>query len=112
MEELEKASLRTRHLKQLGRAIGGSVTITNDLLTRMNLKQFIELGLQNNVEAVRSIVKKSSKDIDIENMLKLYEEVWLSKVYELKKHSRLTSMSATLEDKTPTHTVRTFYLFL
>lgn len=108
MEDLEKAALRPRHLKQLSRVTTGFVTITNELLTRMTLKQFIELGLQNNVEAVRTIVKKSSKDIEIENMLKLYEEVWLSKVFELRKHSRLVTIST--DDKISADTVSTTML--
>ena len=49
-------------------------------------------------------VKKSSKDVDIENMLKLYEEVWLSKVFELQQHSRLVA-SNSHSDQTPTQDV-------
>ena len=90
MEDLGKALLRPRHWKQLGRSTGLSINFTNDMLIRMNLREFIHLGLQNYVEDIRSIVKRASKDIYIENMLKLYEEVWLSKVFEMRKHTRLT----------------------
>ena len=46
---------------------------------------------------VREIVKKSAKDVCIENTLKTYEEVWLSKMFELTVHSRLaTGGSATV----------------
>lgn len=94
MEDLGKASLRPRHWKQLSRSAGISINFTTESLIRMNLRQFINLGLQNHVDDVRNIVKRASKDIYIENMLKLYEEVWLSKVFETRKHTRLTSVSA------------------
>ena len=55
MGDLVKAALRTRHLKQLSRATKGGVTLTNEMLSRMNLKQFIALGLQHNTELVASI---------------------------------------------------------
>jgi len=89
MEDLGKAALRPRHWKQLARSTGASLTLTSEALNRMTLKQFLQLGLQHHSEEVRSIVKRSSKDVRIENTLKLYEEIWLSKVFEKKQHTRL-----------------------
>ena len=89
MEDLSKAALRPRHWKQLIRVTNTIINTTSEAFTKMNLKEFLALGLQHSTEEVRAIVKKSSKDMDVENLLKLYEEVWLSKVFETKKHTRL-----------------------
>lgn len=89
MEDLSKAALRPRHWKQLIRVASTMINTTIEAFTKMNLKEFLALGFQHSAEEVRAIVKKSSKDIDVENLLKLYEEVWLSKVFETKKHTRL-----------------------
>ena len=99
MEDLGKASLRPRHWKQLGRVTGMPINLTSDDINRMSLQKFLQLGLQNHVDDVRNIVKRSSKDIYIENMLKLYEEVWLSKIFETKKHTRLNSPMTVLMGK-------------
>ena len=40
------------------------------------------------VDDVRAIVQRAVKDLAIENALKTYEEVWLSKVFELRYHVR------------------------
>lgn len=90
MEDLNKAALRPRHWKQLIRVTSTIINTTSEALKKMSLKEFIALGLQHSTEEVCTIVKKSLKDIDVENLLKLYEEVWLSKVFETKKHTRLT----------------------
>ena len=43
---------------------------------------------QQHVDDVRAIVQRAVKDLAIENALKTYEEVWLSKVFELRGHVR------------------------
>ena len=45
---------------------------------------------------VRAIVQRAVKDISVEKSLKTYEEVWLSKIFELREHtrSRLTNASS------------------
>lgn len=91
MEDLGKAALRSRHWKQLARSTGASLVLTSESLNRMTLHQFLQLGLQNHSDEVRCIVKRSSRDVHIENTLKLYEEIWLSKVFETKRHSRLVA---------------------
>ena len=40
------------------------------------------------VEDVRAIVQRAVKDLSIEQALKTYEEVWLSKIFELDEHVR------------------------
>eukprot|EP00794_Sanderia_malayensis_P011161 gene11161-12333_t len=93
MEDLSKAAMRTRHWKQLVRATGGAVNISSLGLTKMTLGQFLQLGLQNHADEVRGVIQRSAKDVGIEKTLKLYEEVWLSKTFELSKHSRLSRLT-------------------
>ena len=40
------------------------------------------------MDDVRAIVQRAVKDLSIEQSLKTYEEVWLSKIFELQEHSR------------------------
>ena len=40
------------------------------------------------VDDVRAIVQRAVKDLAIEKSLKTYEEVWLSKLFELRIHIR------------------------
>ena len=93
MEDLNKAAMRTRHWKQLVRATGGAVNISSDDLTKMSLGQFIDLGLQNHADEVHGVIQRAAKDVGIEKTLKTYEEVWLSKTFELVKHTRLSTTS-------------------
>lgn len=93
MEDFGKASLRPCHWKQFIRLMAGAINITHDNLMKMNLKQLAELGLHHNAEEVHTVIKKSLEDVSIENRLKLYEEIWLSKVFEIKKHTHLVSDS-------------------
>ncbi|XP_057302207.1 uncharacterized protein LOC130636487 isoform X2 [Hydractinia symbiolongicarpus] len=93
MEDFSKVSLRPCYWKQFIRLMAGAINITHDNLIKMNLKNLAELGLHHNAEEVHTVIKKSLEDVSIENKLKLYEEIWLSKVFEIKKHTRLVSDS-------------------
>lgn len=44
------------------------------------------------VDDVRAIVQRAVKDLAIEKSLKTYEEVWLSKVFEMRIHIRSKSI--------------------
>ncbi|GFO25145.1 dynein beta chain, ciliary-like, partial [Plakobranchus ocellatus] len=88
IDDLSNPAMRTRHWKQLVRVTGGALTIDNDTLKRMTLRELLSLGLQQHVDDVRAIVQRAVKDLAIENALKTYEEVWLSKVFELRYHVR------------------------
>jgi dynein heavy chain len=48
------------------------------------------------VDDVRAIVQRAVKDLAIEMSLKTYEEVWLSKIFELRPHTRNKIPSAEL----------------
>ena len=50
------------------------------------------------VDDVRAIVQRAVKDLIIEQSLKTYEEVWLSKIFELRDHIRNRLIAST--DKT------------
>lgn len=45
-------------------------------------------------EEVRAIIQRAAKDVAIESSLKTYEEVWLSKIFELRAHTRMKSLSS------------------
>ena len=58
------------------------------------------------VEEVRAIIQRAAKDIAIESSLKTYEEVWLSKIFELKAHIRMKGPSSATA---ATHDVSMFF---
>ena len=45
-------------------------------------------------DEVRAIIQKAAKDVAIESSLKTYEEVWLSKIFELRAHTRMKGPSS------------------
>ena len=46
------------------------------------------------VDEVRSIIQRATKDVAIESSLKTYEEVWLSKIFDLRLHSHVKGPSS------------------
>ncbi|XP_076457719.1 uncharacterized protein LOC143291635 isoform X3 [Babylonia areolata] len=96
IDDLSNPAMRTRHWKQLVRVTGGAFTIDNDTLKRMTLKELLSLGLQKHVDDVRAIVQRAVKDLAIEMSLKTYEEVWLSKIFDLRPHTRNKTPSSEL----------------
>ncbi|CAH1797693.1 unnamed protein product [Owenia fusiformis] len=89
IDDLSNPAMRTRHWKQLVRVTGGALQIDNDTLKRMTLGELLSLGLQKHVDDVRAIVQRAVKDLSIEQSLKTYEEVWLSKIFDLRSHVRV-----------------------
>ncbi|XP_033641711.1 dynein beta chain, flagellar outer arm-like [Asterias rubens] len=105
IEDLSNPAMRTRHWKQLVRVTGGALLIDNENLKRMTLGQLLQLGLQNHVDEVRAIVQRAVKDVTIESALKTYEEIWLSKIFELRPHVRVIGgASSEKQDKEETDT--------
>lgn len=52
-------------------------------------------------DEVRAIIQRAAKDVAIESSLKTYEEVWLSKIFELRAHTRMkgpSSVAAATQD--------------
>ena len=47
-------------------------------------------------DEVRTIIQKATKDVAIESSLRTYEEVWLSKVFELKRYKKARVSSAAM----------------
>ncbi|XP_053409232.1 uncharacterized protein LOC123561373 isoform X4 [Mercenaria mercenaria] len=91
IDDLSNPAMRTRHWKQLVRVTGGAISIDNDSLKRMTLGDLLGLGLQQHVDDVRAIVQRAVKDLSIEQSLKTYEEVWLSKIFQFLVHIRSKS---------------------
>ena len=50
------------------------------------------------VDDVKAIVQRAIKDLSIEQSLKKYEEIWLSKVFELTDHVRNSVIQASIKD--------------
>ncbi|XP_064650622.1 uncharacterized protein LOC135502065 isoform X3 [Lineus longissimus] len=103
VDDLSNPAMRTRHWKQLVRVTGGALQIDNDTLKRMTFGELLGLGLQKHVEDVRAIVQRAVKDLSIENSLKFYEEVWLSKLFEMRQHvqTKVIEAKPTEEDGVP-----------
>ncbi|ELU01784.1 hypothetical protein CAPTEDRAFT_107783 [Capitella teleta] len=109
IDDLSNPAMHTRHWKQLVRVTGGAVQIDNDTLKRMTLGELLSLGLQKHGDDVRAIVQRAVKDLSIEHSLKTYEEVWLSKLFELKDHETgplsLLKNTAPIFDELESHQV-------
>lgn len=60
----------------------------------MQVIPFLISFYPDHVEEVRAIIQRAAKDIAIESSLKTYEEVWLSKIFELKAHVRMKGPSS------------------
>ena len=64
-------------------------------IERLKFKIFVCLLLfVDHAEEVRSIIQRAAKDVAIESSLKTYEEVWLSKIFELRVHTRMKGPSS------------------
>lgn len=48
----------------------------------------LSAGFTEHVDDVRAIVQRAVKDLSIEQSLKTYEEVWLSKIFQFQIHIR------------------------
>lgn len=87
IEEIANPAMRTRHWKQLVRISGGTNLVDNETLKMLTFGQLLDLNLHGHVEEVKQIVQKAVKDLSIEQTIKTYEEIWLSKVFSLKIYS-------------------------
>ncbi|XP_056010102.1 uncharacterized protein LOC125667097 [Ostrea edulis] len=89
IDDLSNPAMRTRHWKKLVQVTKGGINIDTDSLKRMTLGELLGLGLQKHVDDVRAQVQRAVKDLSIEQSLKTYDEVWLSKIFELRPHTRI-----------------------
>jgi len=83
IEEIANPAMRTRHWKQLVRVSGGTALVDNETLKMLTFGQLLDLNLHGHGEEVKLIVQKAVKDLSIEQTLKTYEEIWLSKTFTL-----------------------------
>ncbi|XP_069470025.1 uncharacterized protein [Ambystoma mexicanum] len=98
IEDLSNPAMRTRHWKQLVRQTGGVLRVTAESLRSMTLGDLLALGLQRHTGHVKSIVQRAVRDVTIESALKNCEEVWLSKIFDLRPHCRVISAKGLNED--------------
>jgi dynein heavy chain len=88
IEEIANPAMRTRHWKNLVRISGSTALVDNETLKMLTFGQLIDLNLHLHVDEVKQIVQKAIKDLSIEQTIKTYEEIWLSKMFELKKYGQ------------------------
>jgi hypothetical protein len=91
LDEIANPAMRTRHWKQIVRISNSNNIIDNEALKTLTFGQLLELNLQVHIDEVKSIIQKAVRDLSIEQTIKTYEEVWLSKIFKLKKHEILNS---------------------
>ncbi|KAM4795913.1 dynein axonemal heavy chain 9-like [Rhinophrynus dorsalis] len=98
IEDLSNPAMRTRHWNQLVRQTGGMLRVTAESLKAMTLGDLLAMDLQKHTGEVRSTVQRAIRDVTIESSLKNCEEVWLSRIFELRPHSRIITSRAHNEE--------------
>ncbi|KAM4702001.1 uncharacterized protein O3C94_002925 [Discoglossus pictus] len=98
IDDLSNRAMRTRHWKQLVRETGGMLRVTAESLKAMTLGDLLELDLQKHTGDVRTTVQRAMRDVTIESALKNCEEVWLSRIFDLRPHSRIIAARAHNEE--------------
>ncbi|KAL5253857.1 hypothetical protein ACHWQZ_G013584 [Mnemiopsis leidyi] len=88
IKSLSNSSMRPRHWKMLVRTLGAQHTIVPDKFQEASLNELLELGLLNYKDEVLAICQRAETDVQMEFSLQNCEEVWLSKVFELKSITR------------------------
>ncbi|PAA93228.1 hypothetical protein BOX15_Mlig011306g2 [Macrostomum lignano] len=97
IDQLKDPAMKPRHWKQLVRLTGGVIQINSESLEVMTLGELLKLGLQNNADHVTSIVKRAKSDKEIEEAIKNFDNLWMSKVFDLKLHY-MTPVGESSED--------------
>ncbi|XP_018102433.1 dynein beta chain, flagellar outer arm [Xenopus laevis] len=98
IEDLSNPAMRTRHWKQLVRQTGGMLRVTADSLKAVTLGDLLAMDLQKHTGDVKTIVQRAIQDVTIESSLKNCEEVWLSRIFDLRPHSRVITAGAHNEE--------------
>ena len=73
----------------------------------------VDFFISEHVDDVRAIVQRAVKDLSIEQSLKTYEEVWLSKIFDLREHTRsrlMVTASKTNTGDKEEEQVRLYYI--
>ncbi|KAE8625049.1 hypothetical protein XENTR_v10006145 [Xenopus tropicalis] len=98
IEDLSNPAMRTRHWKQLVRQTGGMLRVTAESLQEVTLGDLLAMDLQKHTGDVKTIVQRAIQDVTIESSLKNCEEVWLSRIFDLRPHSRVITARAHNEE--------------
>nr|WAQ15579.1 axonemal dynein heavy chain E [Halisarca dujardinii] len=90
INDLLRPSLRPRHWKQVVRlaiprkSASRSAKTKASEIKRFTLGELMGLALHSHAVEIRSIAERADKDLAIELAVKTFEEVWLSRVFDLK----------------------------
>ncbi|KAM8977325.1 uncharacterized protein RCH25_043181 [Pelodytes ibericus] len=98
IEDLSNSAMRTRHWNQLVRQTGGLLHVTAQNLTALTLGDLLGMDLAKHTGEVKITVQRAVRDMTIESSLKNCEEVWLSRTFDLRPHSRVILSKARTED--------------
>uniref|UniRef100_A0A8C5WK28 Dynein heavy chain n=1 Tax=Leptobrachium leishanense TaxID=445787 RepID=A0A8C5WK28_9ANUR len=98
IEEISNPAMRTRHWNQLVRQTGGLLHVTAQSLKSLTLGDLLAMGLEKHSGDVKVAVQRAVRDVTIESSLKNCEEVWLSRIFDLRPHSRVIISKAHNED--------------
>lgn len=55
----------------------------------LNGIMMVNINFLEHIDDVRAIVQKAVKDLAIDQSLKTYDEIWTSKLFELRVHTRV-----------------------
>ena len=112
VEDLSNSAMRTRHWKQLTRETKSAIQIDQDTVRYMTLAKLLNSHIHGKLiprffgpgycqliyvlnlvysEDVKKIVSRAKSDLTIEQLLKKFEEIWLSKVFVLKIYVNTSS---------------------
>ncbi|CAF3502703.1 unnamed protein product [Rotaria socialis] len=83
LDDLSNSALRTRHWKQLIRLTGGNTLMDSDTFRQLTFGKLFTLSFQDHADEIRATVKRAEKDFQLESTLKTYEEIWLSKTFQM-----------------------------
>ncbi|UJR11505.1 hypothetical protein I4U23_015686 [Adineta vaga] len=83
LDDLSNPALRTRHWKQLIRLTGRHTLMDSDTFRQLTFGKLFTLNFQDYADEIRATVKRAERDFQLESTLKSYEEIWLSKTFQM-----------------------------
>eukprot|EP00116_Pleurobrachia_bachei_P003043 sb/3463305/ len=84
IKSFSNKAMRSRHWKLLVRTLGAQQSTTPDKLQESSLNELLDLGLLNFTDDLLAICTRAETDVQMEFSLQNCEEVWLSKVFDMK----------------------------
>jgi hypothetical protein len=96
---LRSDTMRLRHWKQILRLTGKESTIDARAMPSESLKIIMQLNPRTHGQAVHGIVKHAEHDVSSEALLKSFEEVWMSALFNFRKLKSTAFAAAEKKDE-------------